>query len=175
MTETRMRLRPQKIKKRHIFLVVLALEIITLPWWLEKVKNYEFPHLELMASAEIKNNTPGFSQFLVTSNGPFFVVADNLQGQLLTQVIRNGELHTVKFGADAHLPGAEMHCIDTADTQQKQIIYTANQGTYTEKVDDALDGTVLFAFMYERSTAPDIKFVTPKNLPDIATAKTCQA
>jgi hypothetical protein len=160
-----------KFKKRYLVFAWLAIEIASIPAAAQIIDKVAFSvpqkatHIRLAAE-------PGLAKFVVASNAPFAVIAENTIGEFNVSVHESGLINGRRFGTNAQMPGEAATCaalISPAGT----VIYAAKRKTAAEK-GDILSQAVIIEIRYAPEAKPDFKVLTQKNAKSIQPAQACE-
>lgn len=141
------------MRKRNIFIGLIALEILALPAAAHLHANLKLTDRTHVIAAEIKSPA-GFKRYFVSSDGPFTVTAKDLKGRIYISVFEAGIIGETSFGENAQLPGPPSHCAQTS-AEKEQIIYGADRGTI-KNTGDAVSQAVMFSISYTTGFGQDL-------------------
>lgn len=167
----------KKIKKRHIVLGLLALEVVSLPVAAHVVHKSDLKFDKTafekpQRAIHVKLNTdPGVTQYMVSANAPFTITSEGIRGTMKVKILEYGLVNGNAIGKNAQLPGPSTACIKTASLAQKAI-YISKRGTVARK-GDILSKTVLVDIRYDPTLSPEIKVLTQKKSEGILLAAKC--
>lgn len=158
------------MKKRTIFLGILALEILTFPAMAQMVDRVAFEAPQKAIAVKLATE-PGVSKFVVSSNAPFTLVAENAAGDFDVNVYRSGTVNGNRFGDNAQLPGKAQTCA-TALSAERSAIYRADRKTAATP-GEILSQSVIVEVRYDDSLTPNLRIETEKDSRNIARAAPC--
>ena len=152
----------------------LAIELAALPFALPALASFKHRvslKVEQKAIAVPLPPLPGERRFLVASNGPFSVIADNVIGELSVSLTQSGEASGVSYGSKSQLPGESSAC-GFVTAPRPTRIYTAltktaqSRGTVTEQA-------VLVTIKFDPETSPDLTIKPMEQSSDTLLAMPC--
>lgn len=159
----------RKIKKRNIALVLLAMELMSLPAAAQIIDKVVLSVGQKAISVELETET-GVSQFMVTSNAPFAIIAENVMGDIDINLHTNGTINGKRFGTNAQMPGAAQSCA-TALSPAPQAIYVAERKTAATK-GPILSQAILVSVVHGGENA-NVRIVTEKEGESFSRAPAC--
>ena len=159
------------MRKRNIFIGILALEILALPAAAHLHANMDKSDRVNVIAAEIKSPS-GLKRFFVNSDGPFVVTARNLVGPNQVNVFEHGKIGEAVFGGNSQLPGTTGTCTNIKN-QETHIIYRADKATIKNK-GEAVSQAVLFSIVYNPDYTPEIEFLALAKGQRFEHASPCQ-
>jgi len=158
------------MKTRNVLLGLLALEVLTLPAAAQMVSSVTFEAPQKAVAVELPAER-GLSKFVVTSNAPFALVAENTTGDFDITVYRSGTVNGNRFGDNAQLPGESETCASVLSVQESAI-YRANRKTAATP-GEILSQAVIIEVRYDESFTPNLRIETENDARNIARAAPC--
>jgi len=159
------------MKKRHLLLGLLALEIAALPVAAQIIKKTNISMPDHVIASEFPENIPGRTRMFVNSNGPFTIISENARGEVRTIIIPEGTVGKQAFGSNAQLPGDALKC-SHVKSGAKQAVYKSSQKTARAK-GSPISQAVLVILSYDKNTSPKFSVLTPETSREIMDASNC--
>ena len=157
-------------KTRNILIGLLVLEILTLPAAAQIVNKVVFEAPQKAVAVELPPE-PGLSKFVVTSNAPFTLVADNAEGDFEIHVHQSGTVNGNRFGDNAQMPGRSEACA-TVVSSHESAIYRADRKTAAQP-GEILSQAVIIEVRYDASVTPELRIETEQDSRNIVRALPC--
>ena len=150
---------------------ILTFMAIAIPAHAQAVDRVSFTIPQRVITATIPNQRAGAQLFLVSSNAPFAITAENAIGEFNIALSIDGT-STLEFGTHAQMPGEATACTNVSSTLPIKI-YEATQKTAAKR-GDVLKQSVLVTISYDPEINPDFKFYTQEKSLDIPSAQACE-
>ena len=152
----------------------LAFELAALPFALPALASFKHRvsfEVDQKAIAVPLPPSPGERRFLVASNGPFSVIADNVVGEISVTLTQSGVASGVSYGEKSQMPGEASACGFVTAAQPTRI-YTAQTKT-AEKRGTVTEQAVLVTIKFDAETTPDLIIKPMEQSGDALLAMPC--
>lgn len=157
----------KKSLKKKIILTWLALELAAIPFVFPVFAALPTFAKIIQSSPEVdmtrvvSANIPapdGVSRYLVASDASFVIIANNLLGDVETNIIQKGNIAGARFGALTQNIAVKNTCLRTLSTTAS-IIYRSAHKT-ADNTGSIIDQTVLIEMRYDPKLSPKFTFKT---------------
>ncbi len=158
------------MKKRKIFIGLVALEIISVPVSAQIIDHMLHVIPQNVISTELPR-LPGVARIVVNSNTPFVIAASQVEGDVDVTINQSGSIKATQFGQSALMPGAAQACAK-ATGDNRSIIYAADQGT-AKKRGEILSQSVIVEIRYAANADPIFDVMTRRDSQGLIEAAAC--
>ncbi len=162
------------MKKRYIIAALFALEIgtlgATLPAAAQIIDRVSFSVPQKAVAVKIGNEA-GIARFVVTSNAPFALIAQDSLGDFEVNVRKSGAINGTRFGDNAQMPGPAHKCA-TAVSENISTLYMSERKTAAKR-GPILSQSVIVEVKYAVQATPKLKIVTQDEAANFQTAPAC--
>ena len=143
-------------KLRYLAGLWIAVELLSLPAAAQVVHRVSFSVQPHVIAAEIPVDRPGEAHFVVSSNAPFAVVADDIIGEIDISVSESGTFGLMDYGSSAQLPGESEGCVLMLGPHE-QVVYRAERRTAAKR-GDGVEQAVVMSFIFDPAASPRFDF-----------------
>ena len=159
-------------KHKKWFIVLLALDILSIPVAAQMVDHVSFSAPQKVASVKLDTDKAGLQRFVVASYGPFVVISEKAIGQFQVNLRTKATINGKEIGMNAQLPGSGQACsVATSLTPQK--IYEAVRKT-AAKPGEVLSQAVIVDIKYDPALSPEFKIMTQTNALKFQAPASCE-
>lgn len=158
------------MKKRLILAGLLGLELLSIPATAQMVDHVSFEAPQKAIAVPVPTE-PGMASFMVMSNAPFAVIAQDTIGEFKVEITSAGTVNGNVFGENAQMPGDATRCSE-ALTPAPSAIYRAVKRT-AQHPGPILTQAVRVNVRFDPATSPTFDIQTQKESRDIARAAPC--
>lgn len=167
-----MKFKDMTFKKRYLLFGIIALEVVSIPVSAQIIDKVAFS-VPQRAIAVPFPPEPGLAKFLVSSNAPFAVVAENTIGEFEVSIQVSGVLNGNRFGDNAQMPGEAQTCAAQISPSATKI-YEGDRKTAAQK-GDILTQAVIVEIRYDADTSPAFKVMTEDDASKLPQGHACEA
>lgn len=157
-------------KATYLAIGLVALELASIPVSAQIIKKVTFSEPQKVIAVPFPPKL-GVTKFLVASDVPFAIIAENAIGEFHINITARGKLNGRHFGSNAQMPGLATLCT-TQSSYNPTKIYEAARKT-AAKEGDILTQAVIVEIRYDEDTKPTLKVVTEKKARKMSSASIC--